>query len=71
MILCHEVPPRLSEGDVAYEVNYVTPKRRGKQRFGGHRARDKANTFSLEILAELLANGQILSESLDRKRLAW
>lgn len=56
MIRSEYVEPRGSWEDAAYVVHYRTPLREGSQRFGGHRARDKATLFAVEILKELLDN---------------
>ena len=58
MIRSEYVEPRGMFEGPAYVVHYRTPLREGSRRFGGHRARDKATTFAIEILEELRAHSQ-------------
>ncbi len=56
MIRCEEEKGRAGFGDAAFTVYFETPLRKGSERFGGHRAREKATLFAVEILEELLTS---------------
>ncbi len=40
--------------DTAYIIHYETPAAKGKKRFGGHKAREKATNFAVECMEQLV-----------------